>query len=235
MAEGKIKIPVQDAQEQNTDERPEPVQETGQAQAGAQPGAQAQGAGAEVAASGAPQGGDDVEHGDAQKKGKHSKRERKLEEQIEQLNIDVAGAQAETSAYKDKFLRLQAEWENFRKRTASERAEERERATEHVLSDLLPIIDDLERALAHAEGESADGQSLREGLSAIDTKLNQVLSKHGLEEIDPKGQPFDANLHNAVSKVEDSGQAEDTVVEVYQKGYRIGAKVLRPAMVTVAG
>jgi molecular chaperone GrpE len=133
---------------------------------------------------------------------------------------------------RDKYLRLQAEWDNFRKRTANERAEERSRATERLVEKLLPVVDDLERAVAHSE--NASEQSLKDGVNAVLNKLTDVLTREGVTAIDPKGEPFDANVHNAVSKVEDPSVPDETVTEVYQKGYEMGGRILRPAMVVVS-
>jgi molecular chaperone GrpE len=141
-------------------------------------------------------------------------------------------AQAEAEEYRDRFIRLQAEWDNFRKRTAAEREQERLRATANLVERLLPIIDDLERAIEHSE--SASEASLKEGIAAVHSKLAQALQRDGLEAIDPIGQAFDANLHQAVGKEEDGSVPDETVTQVYQKGYQMGDRVLRPAMVVVS-
>lgn len=144
----------------------------------------------------------------------------------------IAKAEAEAAALRDKYLRLQAEWDNYRKRTAEEAAEMRVRAAEKLMGDVLPVLDDFERAIAHAEGNGEAG--LLDGVKAISTKLNEVFAKHGLEAIDPAGKAFDALEHQAVATVEDTSVPDETVAQVYQKGYRLGKKVLRPAMVTLA-
>lgn len=144
----------------------------------------------------------------------------------------VAKAEAEAAAMRDKYLRLQAEWDNYRKRTAEEASEMRVRAAEKLMGDLLPIVDDFERAIAHAEVNGEAG--LLDGVKAIATKLSDSLEKHGLEAIDPAGQAFDALEHQAVGQVEDASVPDETVAQVYQKGYRLGKKVIRPAMVTIS-
>ena len=133
---------------------------------------------------------------------------------------------------RDKYLRLQAEWDNFRKRTAEQAADMRTRAAERLMGDVLPVLDDFERAITHAEGNGESG--LLEGVKAIDAKLNEVFAKHGLEVIDPAGKAFDAFEHQAVSTVEDANVPDETVAQVYQKGYRLGKKVLRPAVVAIS-
>lgn len=133
--------------------------------------------------------------------------------------------------WKDKYLRLHADWDNYRKRMEVERADERVRATEKLMSDILPLIDDFARTIDYAE-KNGEG-NLLEGVKAVSTKLDSVLSKHGLIEIDPAGKPFDALTCQAVGTVEDSSVFDETVKEVYQKGYSLGRKVIRPAMVVI--
>lgn len=144
---------------------------------------------------------------------------------------ELSLAKAEAAAMRDKYLRLQAEWDNFRKRTAEQAEDTRRRATERLMGDVLPVLDDFERAVAHAEANGEAG--LLDGVKAISSKLSGVLGKHGLEAIDPAGQAFDALEHQAVGQVDDSSVFNETVAQVYQKGYRMGTKVIRPAMVTI--
>jgi molecular chaperone GrpE len=141
-------------------------------------------------------------------------------------------SQKEEVDWKDKYLRLHADWENYRKRMDEQRADERVRATESLMKELLPLIDDMHHALDYAE-KNGDGD-LKEGFSAIETKFLSSLEKHGLQVIDPAGEPFDPIMHQAVSTVEDAEVFDETVKDVYQKGYKLGIKVLRPAMVTVS-
>ena len=144
----------------------------------------------------------------------------------------VAAAEAEAAAMKDRYLRLQAEWDNYRKRTAEEAADMKIRAAEKLMEDVLPVLDDFERAIAHAEQNGEEG--LLDGVKAISSKVTQVFAKHGLQAIDPAGEAFDALEHQAVATVEDASVPDETVSQVYQKGYRLGKKVLRPAMVTIS-
>jgi len=145
---------------------------------------------------------------------------------------DLSLALLELQQTQDRFLRLQAEWDNYRKRTEQERIAERRRAAENLVEKLLPIIDDMERALDHVD--TASVESLAEGVQAVLNKLIDILTYEGLEAIDPMGEPFDLNLHQAVGRVEDRSLYEDTVAQVYQKGYSLGGKVLRSAMVVVS-
>ncbi len=159
----------------------------------------------------------------------------KFAAQLAESQDNEAAANARASEATDRLARLQADWENFRRRTASERLAERERATEKLVENLLPVIDDLERAIAHARGTEGDATlaQFAEGVEAVHTKLVGVLAKEGAEVIDPAGEPFDPLSHQAVGRVEDTDAYEETVADVYQKGYRMGGKVLRAAMVTV--
>ena len=154
-----------------------------------------------------------------------------VEDQIESAKKDAADA-------KDRLVRLQADWENYRRRTAAERIAEKERAAEGLVCDLLPVIDDMERAIEHAgaAGESEQGTQMQQfvdGVSAVHEKMLSVLSKQGVAPIDPAGEPFDPLSHQAVGRVEDAETFDETVAQVYQKGYKMGDKVIRAAMVTV--
>jgi molecular chaperone GrpE len=150
------------------------------------------------------------------------------------LELDeLALAKARAQEVNDKFLRLKAEWENYRKRTEGERADERSRATQHLLVRILPVIDDLELAIKHSA--DADVAAMREGIVQVLNKLTSTLAAEGLKTIDPQGENFDAHRHNAISKLEDASVPEDTVLEVFQKGYELAGRVLRPAMVVVSG
>lgn len=136
----------------------------------------------------------------------------------------------------ERTARLQADWENFRRRTANERIAERERATEKLVTALLPVIDDIERAIDHARSQelSDDFKQFVDGVDAVHAKLLDVFAREGVEPIDPKGEAFDPLEHQAVGRVEDASQYDETVNDVYQKGYRMADRILRSAMVTVA-
>ena len=134
---------------------------------------------------------------------------------------------------RDKYARLQAEWDNYRKRTATERDSERKRAAEKLVTDLLPVLDDLERAIKHAK-ESGEGGNLTEGVEAIQSKFLQILGKYYVQQIKAEGEPFDAMKHQAVGTQEDASVPEETVVQVYQQGYEMGDRVIRPAMVVTS-
>jgi len=154
------------------------------------------------------------------------------EELLEEEADPLAQAQAQADEMRDKYLRLQAEWENYRKRTNTEREQERRRAAENLVERLLPIVDDLERAIEHSD--TANEDSLKGGIAAVYNKLNEVLTKEGVKVIDPVGEAFDAKVHQAVGKHDDPGLPDETVTQVYQKGYEMGGRVLRTAMVVVS-
>ena len=130
----------------------------------------------------------------------------------------------------DKYLRLAAEYDNYRKRTAKEKESIYGDAKADTIKPLLAVYDNLERGIA--QYDEADAH--RQGLELILRQFTETLTKLGVTEIEAKGQPFDPGLHNAVMHVEDESAGENTVVEVFQKGFMIGDKVLRFAMVKVA-
>ena len=144
----------------------------------------------------------------------------------------VAQAQAETAEWRDKYVRLHAEWDTYRRRTSEQRAEEKARATEKLVESLLPVLDDFERTIEYAQKNGENG--LLSGVEAVQTKFLDALIKDGVEVLNPKGEAFDALEAQAVSTVEDASVPDETVADVYQKGYKMGIKVLRPAMVTVS-
>ena len=146
------------------------------------------------------------------------------------IEVELVAAKKLASDMHDKFMRLQAEWDNFRKRTASEREQERIRASEKLVKDLLPVLDDLDRAIDHAR-ESGEGGTLTDGVDAIRSKFLNILGKSKVEEISALNEALDLEKHQAVGTTEDESVPEETVVQVFQKGYTMGEKVLRPAMV----
>ena len=153
------------------------------------------------------------------------------EEQLEESAPDVGVLQAERDELFDRLQRLAAEFDNFRKRSAREAAATIERANERLVKELLPVLDDLGRALeAAAEHEEA---KLEEGVRLVHRSLADLLAKEGLAEIETDGK-FDPHVHEALLS-QPSDAEEGSVIEVVQKGYKLGDKVLRPARVVVAG
>jgi molecular chaperone GrpE len=146
---------------------------------------------------------------------------------------ELSAAREEAARNLEAAQRWQAEFENFRRRQATLAEDQALRAGERMVERLLPAIDDLERAIDHAVG-GGDVEHLLKGVEAVRTQILGVLSREGVEVIDPFGEPFDPNQHHAVSQREDPELAEHTVVEVFQRGYRMHGRVLRPAMVVVS-
>lgn len=128
--------------------------------------------------------------------------------------------------------RKQAEFENFRRRTERERAEVIRYASSDLVKEILPVLDNLERAIDASDPENES--QLRQGLAIIHKQFKDILERNGLEEIDSAGKPFDPHLHEAVSRVETDDYPDGTVIEVFQKGYRMKDRLLRPSMVSVA-
>jgi molecular chaperone GrpE len=154
--------------------------------------------------------------------------------------VNVAGLTAKAQKaeeYLDLAQRTRAEFENFRKRAAREAAAAQERGAIKLAKELLPAIDNLDRALAHADtaGESGNGAAtFVSGIKHVRSDVLAALARVGIEPFSPDGQPFDPQFHEAVAQQPVDGAASGTVVEVYQRGYRLGESVLRPARVVVA-
>ena len=153
-------------------------------------------------------------------------------EDIPPEEVSADALEAQLKEKNDRILRLQADFENFRRRTAKEKEELAAVITQNMLGDLLPLLDNFERAMAV---EQTDGEAFRKGVEMIFTQLKEVLDKNGLEHIEAEGQPFDPNVHQAVMRVENPDVSDGTVTQVLQKGYRAKGRVIRPAMVQVAG
>lgn len=139
----------------------------------------------------------------------------------------------EIKAAQDRYLRLAAEFENYKKRAQKDQAEYAKYANERLLRELLPVLDNLQRALQHAQ-QSGGTNGLIEGVELTCKQYSEVLSRFGVRPIPSVGLPFDPALHQAVATVDPKGQAPNTIVEEYEKGYFLHDRVLRPATVTVA-
>ncbi|HBI85476.1 MAG TPA: nucleotide exchange factor GrpE [Ruminococcus sp.] len=144
--------------------------------------------------------------------------------------IEEDPAQKALQEANDKYMRLFAEFDNYRKRTAKEKSETYQDAVAKTMLEILPAIDSFERAM---EAPCSD-EAYRSGMEKIYNQLTTLLGKLGLEEIPALNEPFDPKVHNAIRQVEDENFGESTVCEVYQKGYRLGDRIVRCAMVSVA-
>jgi molecular chaperone GrpE len=151
-----------------------------------------------------------------------------------QLQAQIDGLIAEKSALYDKLLRGQAEFENYRRRTERERAELYQHGRDDVLLQFLPVVDNFERALSSLETSEGDAEALRHGVELIHKQFKDALSKFGLEEVEAVGQTFDPHVHEAVTTEATDKHKENTVIQEFQRGYKIGDRLLRPAKVKVA-
>jgi molecular chaperone GrpE len=145
---------------------------------------------------------------------------------------DVDVVVRERDEYKDLLLRKTAEFDNYRRRIERERREQAELAAADLVKELLPVLDDLERAGRAAEGEQVE--AYRKGVELIGRRLADLLARRGVVPIDPLGVEFTPHEHEAVMREARPGARENEVVEVLSRGYRMGARLLRPAMVKVA-
>ncbi len=148
-----------------------------------------------------------------------------LEQEIEQLKT-------EKDELQQKLLRVQADFENFRKRTKKERENDLKYKSQDIALELLPVVDNFERAL-QVEMEEEAARKLVEGMEMIYRQLLQALQNAGIEEIKAEGEPFDPHYHQAVMQVKEEDKESNIVLEVLQKGYLLKDRVIRPAMVKV--
>ena len=163
-----------------------------------------------------------VEETEAKEKKEKKLDKKELLQEIERLNGEIKEKD-------DKYLRMAAEYDNFRRRSREEKDVIYDNALADTVSELLPIVDNLERAAGFE-----DGEKVKEGLVMIAKATSEALAKLGVEEFGKVGETFDPNLHNAVLHVEDDALGEGEIVEVFQKGYKKGKHIIRFAMVKTA-
>jgi molecular chaperone GrpE len=161
-----------------------------------------------------------------------TRRKSKREQEIEMLKAQVEEKAKLAEEEYDRFLRAQAELENYKKRVEREKSALVKYGNEEFVKAILPIIDNLERALDHTPGENPDG--LLEGIKITLNQLLQVLEKFGVTPIASVGEPFDPSKHEAMMQVESTDHEPNTVVSELQKGYFLNDRLIRPAMVSVA-
>ena len=157
------------------------------------------------------------------------KKNKKLEEKISTLETEIEAKKTEIAELNDKYLRMAAEYDNFRKRSAKEKEGIYADAYGDALTSILPIIDNLERAVGITD---ADG--VAKGLEMTLKGASDALARMGVEAFGAEGDQFDPNMHNAMMMVDDENHKEGEIVTVFQKGYKKGDKIIRYAMVTVA-
>ncbi|HYL98107.1 MAG TPA: nucleotide exchange factor GrpE [Blastocatellia bacterium] len=182
----------------------------------------------------------EVDQPDAEKQNVSS-----TEQSSEQREIELALALAEAqdtiqtlwqdkSNLHDQLLRRQAEFENFRKRQEKEKIEFHQRARAELVLELLPVLDNFERALSSLNNGEAEAGSLRQGIELIHKQMRDALTKLGLQTVESVGAVFDPNLHEAVTTEPTEDHKENTIIEEFQRGYKLGDRLLRPAKVKVA-
>ncbi len=146
------------------------------------------------------------------------------------LQAELEKLTAEVKEKSDKALRLQADFENFRRRTSKEKDELAAVVTQGVMKDMLPLLDNFERAMA---AETTDMETFQKGVEMIFTQFQEVLKKNGLEHIETEGKKFDPNFHQAVMRVQNDELEDDDIAQELQKGYMVKGRVIRPSMVQV--
>lgn len=152
---------------------------------------------------------------------------------VDAVAAELAAAQQELANHREAMLRMQAEMENLRKRLLREQEKSRKFALERIMKDLLQVRDSLERGL-EVSADATTAESLREGQELTLKMLGKVLQDHNLETIDPQGQPFDPEFHEAMTVMPSEEAEENTVIEVLQKGFKLHDRLIRPAMVVVS-
>ena len=153
---------------------------------------------------------------------------------VEELRAKLLAAETERDEAKNRYLRTAADLENFRKRTAREKDDMRKYGIDRVVLELLPVIDNLDRALDHAEKSETSATSIVDGVRMVYRQFLTSLEKHGVTSFDAKGQHFDPTKHEAIQQVETPEFDTGTVMEQYQKGYFLHDRLIRPALVAVA-
>ena len=152
-----------------------------------------------------------------------------LTEENESLKDELETVKSELAEKADLYLRLQAEFDNFRRRTLKEKDDLRKTANADLLTDLLPVLDNFDRALVHAEDSP-----VLEGIVMVQKQMLDILERAGLAKVGEEGEMFDPNFHEAVMQEPQEGAESGTILQVFQKGYKYQDKLLRAAMVKVA-
>ena len=152
------------------------------------------------------------------------------QEEVTLAKSELEKLQAAVQEKEERALRLQADFENFRRRTAKEKEELSAVVTQGILKDMLPLLDNFERAMA---AEAKDIESFKQGVEMIFKQFGEILVKNGLEHIEVEGAKFDPNYHQAVMRVENPDLEDETIAQELQKGYMVKGRVIRPSMVQV--
>ena len=168
-----------------------------------------------------PQTGDEGENGEQ-------------EMSVEALHAQIESLSAAMESAKEQVLRSQAEAQNSQRRAQQDIEKAHKFGQEKLVTDLLPVVDNLERALDSLDRDNPDFKAVIEGIELTHKSFVDALGKHNVKAIDPKGEPFDPELHQAMTMVENPEVEPNTVVEVFQKGYTLHGRLVRPAMVVVS-
>jgi len=160
--------------------------------------------------------------------------EKPKEEAVSSFEEELEAVQEEARKNWDMYLRARADLENFRKRAQREKEELARFANESILREVLPVADNLERAVEHASREEGGGEGLLEGVEMTLSQFRKVLEKFGLTVVDAVGRPFDPSRHEAMGQVESAQHQENTVAQELQKGYMLNDRLLRPSLVMVS-
>lgn len=166
-------------------------------------------------------------------KKKDAAAEESVEVEVEEAKepTELEKLQAQLNETNEKFLRTLAEYDNYRKRSQKEKEQAYGDSKAAVLTDLLPVLDNFERAASNKEASPEDYQK---GIDMIFNQFNEILKKTGVEAFGEKGEEFDPNIHSAVMHIDDENEKENIIVDVFSKGYKLGDRVLRHAIVKVA-
>lgn len=153
------------------------------------------------------------------------------EQKIVALEKELESAQEKTNEALDRLLRVQADFENFKRRTQKEKGEVSQYTLESFISKLLPVLDNFDLALGHSDTDNLE--AYRKGVELVSKQLNDVLQSEGLKEIAAQGEAFDPNFHHGVAVDNNPDVDDQQITEVFQKGYELKGKVIRPSMVKV--
>ena len=186
----------------------------------------------EAVAEEAAEATEEADAGEEKTSRSEKKKLKKAEEQINKLNAEIEALGTQVSEANDKYMRLYAEYDNFRRRTQKEKEGIYSDAYVDALTQILPILDNLERAAQYSTEDSE--HPLAKGLELTLKSFAETMEKMGVSEIPALGEQFDPNVHNAVMHIDDESFGENEVIEVFMKGYAKGDKVLRFSMVKVA-
>lgn len=160
--------------------------------------------------------------------------EQARDQQNDSMSELLSKKEEEVNDLNNRFMRLNADFQNYKKRVEKEKADIYQFGNEKFITDLLPILDNLERAYSSTNEEAMASDSIAKGVEMVIQQFKDILKKYGVEEIQAKGEEFDPNLHHAVMQEDHEDYESNRVIDVFQKGYTLNGKVIRPSMVKVS-